>query len=147
MTERQFRLLTDLAILSAAITIALIVLSPSGSVPAGGEWGRRLSQTQTWMVHGLMFGGLGFVIALRVASGVRSLATLAKIIVAMLLLALLGALIEAAQLRVDTRSASYGDWMGDTIGAAIGLWIGAMSARPLLLRLTRRSTPTSALDV
>jgi hypothetical protein len=138
MTERQFRLLTDLAILSTAIAIALIVLSPSGSVLAGGDWGRRLSQAQTWVVHGLMFGGLGFVIALRVASSGRSLATLAKIIVAMLLLALLGGLVEAAQLGVDTRSASYGDWMGDTIGAAMGLWIGAGSARPLLLRLTHR---------
>ena len=138
MTERQFRLLTDLAILGAAITIALIVLSPSGSVLAGGERGRELSQAQTWIIHGLMFGGLGFVIALRVACTGRSLATLAKIIVAMLLLALLGALVEAMQLRVDTRSASYGDWMGDTIGAAIGLWIGAVFARPLMLRLTRR---------
>ena len=138
MTQRQFTLLADLAILGAAVTIAFVVLSPSGSILAGGERGQHLSQQQTWIVHGLLFAGLGFTLAVRLAAAGRSGATLAKLVVALLLLASVGALAEAAQLRIDTRSASYGDWVADTVGAALGLWIGGITAHPLMLLLTRR---------
>jgi len=138
MTEHQFKLLADIAILGAVIAIALIVLSPSGSTLAGGERGRELSQAQTWVVHGLMFGGLGFVLAVRIAANGAGAGTLARITFALLLLALLGGVVEAAQLRVDSRSASYGDWVGDVVGSAIGLWLGSMLGRPLMLLMTRR---------
>lgn len=137
MTQQQFRLLADLAIVGALITIALIVLSPSGSLLAGGEAGRALSQQQTWIVHSLLFGGVGFLIAVRLAHGDRGTAALLVLVVALLLLSALGALAEIAQLQIDSRSASYGDWVGDTIGSAIGLWLGALTARPLMLAITR----------
>ena len=136
MTERQFRLLADLAILVAAIAIAVIVLSPSGSFWAGGERGRHLSHQQTWILHGLLFASLGFVIAVRLAATGRTATTMTKLMIALLLLTLLGGLAELAQLQIHSRSASYGDWIGDTIGAGIGLWIGALVAHPLMLLVT-----------
>ena len=138
MTEHQFKLLADIAILGAVIAIALIVVRPAGSTLAGGERGREGSHAQTWAVHGLMFGGLGFVLAVRIAANGAGAGTLARITFALLLLALLGGVVEAAQLRVDSRSASYGDWVGDVVGSAIGLWLGSMLGRPLMLLMTRR---------
>lgn len=138
MSDRQFRLFADLAIIGTVIVIALIVLSPSGSFLAGGERGQHLSQQQTWVVHAVLFAGLGIVIGVRIAAAGRSVLVIAALVVALLLLTVLGALAEAAQLQVDSRSASYGDWVSDTIGAAAGLWIGAVIARPLMLLITRR---------
>ena len=138
MTERQFKLLADAAIVATLIAIALIVLSPSGSLLAGGAIGQRLTQQETWLVHGTLFAGLGFVLAVRVAYGDRGTMTLVVLVVALLLLSLLGGLAEVAQLQIDSRSANYGDWVGDSIGSAVGLWTGALTARPLMLALTRR---------
>ena len=137
MTERHFHWLADLAILASIITIIVIVLSPSGSFWAGGDLGRHLSQQQTWFVHGALFTGLGFFIAVRFAAAGPTTAMLARLTLALLLLTLLGGIVEAAQLRVASRSASYGDWAGDTIGAALGIWLGAIIARPLMLAVIR----------
>lgn len=143
MTERRFNWLTDLAIVAAVVAIAVIVLSPSGSIWAGGSFGRHLSPQETWIVHGLLFVGLGALVALRLAAGDRSTATIVRLTLALVLLALLGALAESAQVQIASRSASYGDWAADTIGAAFGLWLGAITARPLMLRLSRNSIALS----
>jgi hypothetical protein len=47
MTERHFNWLADFTIVTAVIAISMIVLSPSGSIWAGGNFGRHLSQQQT----------------------------------------------------------------------------------------------------
>ena len=137
MTERHFNWLADLAIVAAVVAIAVIVLSPSGSIWAGGDVGRHLSQQETWIVHGVLFVALGFPIAVRLTAASRTVATLAKLTLALLLLALLGGLAESAQTEIASRSASYGDWAADTIGAAFGLWLGAVIARPLMLLVVR----------
>lgn len=143
MTERHFNWLADLAIVAAVVVIAVIVLSPSGSIWAGGSVGRHLSSQETWIVHGVLFVGLGFLVAVRLTAADRTTATYAKLTLALVLLALLGGLAESAQLEIASRSASYGDWAADTIGAAFGLWLGAMIARPLMLRITRNSIAVS----
>ncbi len=137
MTERHFNWLADLAIIAAVAAITVIVLSPSGSIWAGGNVGRHLSQQQTWIVHGVLFLGLGFLVAVRLAAADRTAATFAKLTLALVLLALLGGLAESAQTEIASRSASYGDWGADTIGAAFGLWLGAIIARPLMLLVVR----------
>ena len=137
MTERHFNWLADLAIVAAVIAITIIVVSPSGSIWAGGDFGRHLSQQQTWIVHGVLFLGLGFLVAVRFAAADRTTATFGKLTLALVLLPLLGGLAESAQLEIPSRSASYGDWAADTIGAAFGLWLGAMIARPLMLLVVR----------
>jgi VanZ family protein len=84
-------------------------------------------------VHGVLFLSLGFLIAVRIAAADRITAIFAKLTLALVLLVLLGGLAESAQMGIASRSASYGDWTADTIGAAFGLWLGSIIARSLML--------------
>jgi len=142
VSERQYRWLLVLAIVVTFVAMLVIVLSPSGSTGAGGEWGRGLSREQSWVIHAVMFGGWGLLISLWMATDDEGGLGLARLALAAIVLAIVGALFEAAQTHVESRSASTGDWVSDMLGGALGLAGGAIAGQPVMSMVTRRASST-----
>ncbi len=79
-----------------------------------------------WFGHAGLYAGLALLIA-RV--GAFHGWKWQRLILAGALISLGGALDELHQLFIPGRAAEVGDWMSDTIGAAVGLTVGAQLMR------------------
>jgi VanZ family protein len=99
----------------AAIQLTLTSL-PGKAVPVA------LPHPWDWSGHLCLYGGLGVLIAR--AAVIRGW-PLRRLVWVALLVSAAAALDELHQLFIPGRSAEVGDWLSDTIGAAIGLTVGA----------------------
>ena len=136
MTRSQVATLSTFAVVALLAAIVLIVLSPSGSLFAGGERFRHLRQEESWLIHAAMFGAFGAAIGTRLAAPLPSLLRPGWVLAVLVTIAVFAAVSELAQLEVPSRGASLGDWVADMTGAAAGLWIAARVAPPVIEVIT-----------
>lgn len=116
MSERQA--VTSRAWVAVALWLALQVTLtslPGKAIPVG------LPHPLDWMGHMTLYGGIGFLVA-RVAA-LRKWPT-RWLVWAGILLSVWGALDELHQLFIPGRDAEVGDWVADTLGGALGLYVG-----------------------
>jgi len=97
-----------------ALQVTLTSL-PGKAIPIG------LPHPLDWAGHFCLYGGLGALIAR--AAALR-LWPLRRLVWAGVLLSAWAALDELHQLFIPDRSAEVGDWLSDTLGASLGLFVG-----------------------
>ena len=74
-----------------------------------------------WAAHFCLYGGLGALVA---RAGALRAWPLRRVVWAGLALSAWAALDELHQLFIPGRDAELGDWLSDTLGASLGLYVG-----------------------
>ena len=98
--------------------LAILALS---SIP-GSTIARVGVRVPDKLVHGIEYAILGYL-ALRQQLGEPSISRRRAIVTAVLLGIAVGALDESYQRLVPQRTPSWGDWLADTVGVSIGVWV------------------------
>jgi VanZ family protein len=101
-------------VLWIAVQVTLTSL-PGKAIPVG------LPHPLDWMGHMTLYGGIGVLVA-RVAA-LRKWPT-RWLVWTGILLSVWGALDELHQLFIPGRDAAVDDWVADTLGGALGLYLG-----------------------
>lgn len=125
MSRSQVQGVANVALISAVAGIAIAVLFPSTSVGDIDDRMQSISEHQSWAIHAVLFAGLGMTVSFRLAAALPSRLTPAWLAAAALLIVIYATAGELAQLQVVGRSAAFGDWAADLIGALFGLTIAA----------------------
>jgi VanZ family protein len=110
--------LSDRGWVAVALWLALQVTLtslPGKAIPIG------LPHPLDWAGHFCLYGGLGVLVAR--AAALRGW-PLRRLVWMGLLLSVWAALDELHQLFIPGRSAEVGDWLSDTLGASLGLFVG-----------------------
>jgi len=109
----------------AAVVVWIAIQLTLTSLP-GAAIPISVNHPLDWVAHCCLYGGLGVLVA-RAASfnGWPS----KRLIVTALIISLGGALDELHQYFIPGRDMEFGDWVFDTIGAIMGLAVGAWMMR------------------
>lgn len=137
MSRSQVELLTSLALAGAVVVILVAVLLPAGNLGASDGRLRSVSEAQSWLIHGALFGGLGLTVGARLAAAEPSRLTRGWVVASAVLMVAFATVSEVAQLQVDGRNAAVGDWVADLVGSAVGLSVAATIGPPAIGRLVR----------
>ncbi|MDA0352210.1 MAG: VanZ family protein [Chloroflexi bacterium] len=136
MSRHQLLSLLNVALSLAILGILIAVLVPAEWLGSANAPLRRVSERESWLIHGTLFASLSGVVGLRLLAAAPSQFTRGWILLAVVLIAALATGTELAQLRVHGRDATPGDWLADLTGMWLGLGTAALIGPTLIAWLT-----------
>lgn len=141
MARSRLELLTNAALLCVIAGILVALLLPARELGDSDGRLRTMSEVRSWFAHGLLFTVLGLVVGLQLAAPDPSRLTRGWVLAAVVAIVTFAAGSEFAQLAVEGRNATFGDWVADLVGMTLGLAAAATIGPPLIDRLVRPRNP------
>ena len=137
MSRHQLELTANVALIAVVVVTLVVVLAPATSLGDPDGLIRSISAQQSWLVHAALFAVLGMTAGLRLATPHPSLLTSGWLLIAALLISAFATTGELAQVQVDGRSASVGDWTADLVGTSLGLAVAVRLSPSAIDWITR----------